>query len=264
MSRIPRPRSRPVGAPSPRSANPALPCFGPRRSAPPSPCRPRPTAADAGGNAGFTLIDLLLTLFILAIVALISVPPLLRSTADLRLRLAASEASRIFAQARSYSMRHNSLVAVKFHPPEASRGHAPGKGGPPGGTPGKTPGRTTWTLHRDGDGDGVRSRDVERGIDPVVPAPGAGMHREARFAQGIVPGFPPGPLPRDPSGRQLTRRHDPIRFNRSDLASFGPLGTATPGSLYLTDGRGLAVVRITGRTGRVRVMTYDAKEGAWR
>ena len=41
---------------------------------------------------------------------------------------------------------------------------------------------------------------------------------------------------RDPPGR-FRRRTDPLRFNSSDLASFGPLGTSTPGSLYLTDGR---------------------------
>ncbi len=197
----------------------------------------------AGG--GFTLVDLLLTTAILGIVVLVSTPPLLHSTARLRLRMAASEASRILFVARSYAVRHNANVGVKFHP---------GEGGA----------ATTWSLHLDGDGDGVRTADVRDGDDPPVPAPGGGTRRVARFASGIGFGFPEGPLPRDPGGHPLGRRDDPIRFNRSDIAAFGPLGTATPGSLYLTDGALLAAVRVTGRTGRIRVLLYDEDDGEWR
>lgn len=180
----------------------------------------------------------------IGVIALITVPDLIRSSDRMRLRVAGSEASRIFTIARSYAVLHSTHVGVKFHP---------GRGGEP----------TTWTLHRDGDGDGVRTADIRRGDDPPVPGPGGGDHRLARFGATRL-GFPPGPLPRDPGGRRLTRRNDPIRFNRSDIASFGPLGTSTPGSLYLTDGRNLAAVRVTNRTGRVRVLIYDADAGEWR
>ena len=48
------------------------------------------------------------------------------------------------------------------------------------------------------------------------------------------------------------------------MASFGPLGTSTPGSLYVTDGlENLAVVRIFGRTGKVKIMLYDPATEAW-
>jgi len=181
---------------------------------------------------------------VIGVIALITVPDLIRSSDRMRLRVAGSEASRIFTIARSYAVLHSTHVGVKFHP---------GRGGEP----------TTWTLHRDGDGDGVRTADIRRGDDPPVPGPGGGDHRLARFGATRL-GFPPGPLPRDPGGRRLTRRNDPIRFNRSDIASFGPLGTSTPGSLYLTDGRNLAAVRVTNRTGRVRVLIYDADAGEWR
>ena len=78
---------------------------------------------------------------------------------------------------------------------------------------------------------------------------------------------PFGPPPADPGspGRQLDRLDDPIRFNQSDLASFSPLGAATAGSVYLTDGRSrLAAVRVFNRTGKVRVLVYDPKERVWR
>jgi hypothetical protein len=49
------------------------------------------------------------------------------------------------------------------------------------------------------------------------------------------------------------------------MASFGPLGTATPGTAYLTDGRErLVAVRLAGRTGRLRVLVYDPAEEVWR
>jgi hypothetical protein len=79
-------------------------------------------------------------------------------------------------------------------------------------------------------------------------------------------GFPPGPAPKDPGNpsRRLDRLEDPIRFNRSDIASFNHLGGSTPGSLYLTDGQShLAVVRLFGRTGKVKVMHYDSITETW-
>jgi len=69
----------------------------------------------------------------------------------------------------------------------------------------------------------------------------------------------------DHSGRRLGNLGDPIRFNRSDLAVFSPLGEATPGSAYLTDSqRGLAAVRLFGRTGKVKVLLYDPDTETWR
>jgi hypothetical protein len=79
-------------------------------------------------------------------------------------------------------------------------------------------------------------------------------------------GFPPGAAPRDPGdpSRRLGNLRDPIRFNRSDIASFGPLGGSTPGSLYLTDSKyRLAVVRLFGRTGKVRILRYDPATEKW-
>jgi len=62
----------------------------------------------------------------------------------------------------------------------------------------------------------------------------------------------------------MDRLLDPIRFNRSDLASFSALGAATPGSVYISDQRAnLVAVRVTSRTGRVRLLHYDYKSRQW-
>ncbi len=144
--------------------------------------------------------------------------------------------------ARARAVRLSAKVGVKFRSSEET---------------------VSWRLYRDGDGDGVRSRDIDSGVDPPLGPPRTLAHlgRHVRF------GFPPGPPPRDPGDprRRLRRLDDPIRFNRSDIASFGPLGGSTPGSLYITDSRHhLAVVRVFGRTGKVRTLFWDRREDRWR
>ncbi len=49
-----------------------------------------------------------------------------------------------------------------------------------------------------------------------------------------------------------------------DICSFSPLGESTPGSIYLWDGRDrMAVVRVYGRTGKVRTLYYRRGERGW-
>ncbi|HEX9943978.1 MAG TPA: GspH/FimT family pseudopilin [Thermoanaerobaculia bacterium] len=192
---------------------------------------------------GFQLMELIVALALTAILLLIGVPSLLRTSGDLRLRMAAGELVGVLRLARAYAVRYDAHVAVKFRKRKG--------------------GIFTFTLYRDGDGDGVLNRDIDSGVDPAVAPP----QRLSHLGRGFGFGFPPGPAPPDPGapGRPLDRRDDPIRFNQSDLASFSPLGASTPGSLYVTDGdRRLAAVRVFNRTGRVRVLVYDPDERVWR
>jgi prepilin-type N-terminal cleavage/methylation domain-containing protein len=185
---------------------------------------------------GFTLIELLVVLALLGFLVLLGVPPLLRGTDDLRLHMAAGEVAGVLRASRSFAMRYSANVAVKFKT---------GKNGV-----------VTFALYRDGNGNGVLNREIASGKDPLVMPP-----QSLKFlGRDVVFGFPPGPPPADPStGRPMDRLTDPIRFNDSDLASFSPLGTSTPGSVYLRNGSGHPmVVRAFDRTGKVSVLTYDA------
>ncbi len=191
---------------------------------------------------GFSLAELIVVLSILILVAALGVPPLLELSGDLRLRLAAQELGGTLRLARSEAARRGFNVAVKFRP--------------------GTAGGATYALYRDGDGDGVLNRDIDAGVDPALslPRPLQYLDSQLRF------GFPPGLRVRDPgSPRQWMTNRDPIRFNDSDLASFAPLGSSTPGSVYLTDGRRrLMAVRLTNRTGKPRIIVYDFEEEVWR
>jgi prepilin-type N-terminal cleavage/methylation domain-containing protein len=191
---------------------------------------------------GFQLVELVVVLAVLAIGAFLFVPPFLSLSARLRVDVASHELATALNEARSLAVRHSAYVAVKFYPQD---------------------GRVSYACYRDGDDDGVRNVDIATGVDPQISPVRLIGHWQGRLGFGFPPGRPPRD-PGDPSHR-LSRLTDPIRFNDSDLASFGPLGTSTPGSLYLTDGRReLAAVRVLGMTGKVRVMRWDPDADAWK
>lgn len=191
---------------------------------------------------GYQLIELLIAMAISSLVLVLGIPPLLSLAAGLRVELAAAEVASTFHVARAYAIRHDANVGLKFQV--------------------DADGTVTWALFRDGDGDGVLTADILSGDDPqVLP-----RTRIAHLGRQIHFGFPPGRAPRDPGDprRRLSGLDDPIRFNRSDIAAFSPLGTATPGTVYVTDGmRHLSAARVFGRTGRIGCLVYDVVRERW-
>ena len=199
---------------------------------------PSQTSRDC--ESGHSFVELAVIVALLGIATAILVPPFLSWTAGVRLDLAANELSGTFRLARAYAIKHNTNVGLKFYPGESV---------------------VRYGLYRDDDGDGVRTDDIRSGIDPEVMPVRDLIHlgRQVSF------GFPAGLNPRDPNDprRRLGRLHDPVRFNRSDIASFSPLGVSTPGTIYLTDGRHLLAVRVNNRRGRVRIMRYLRDQDVW-
>jgi len=101
-------------------------------------------------------------------------------------------------------------------------------------------------TYMDGNGDGVRTRDITAGIDPVigVPVPLSNLFPHVALSLN------------DPAVTST--------FDTSALMSFSPLGTASSRTLYLrgADGSQYAV-RVLGATGRTRVLRFVASNGAW-
>lgn len=192
---------------------------------------------------GFSVLEMMVCTAVIVSIVAMSLPSVFDWSSGLRVELAAGEMTGVLHRARIFSAQYNAKVAVKFRTE-------------PGGV-------VTHALYRDGDGDGVRNADIEAGVDPEVRPP----RRLAHLGRRIRFGFPSGRAPRDPGDprRRLERLQDPIRFNRSDLASFNPRGTATPGTIYLTDGRRhLAAVRVNNRSGKIKVLHYDQDTEIWR
>ena len=139
---------------------------------------------------GFQLAELTIVLAILAFMMMLGAPDLLRGSGDLRLRLAADELVSVLRLARSWAVRHDANVAVKFRT--------------------AADGTVTFTLYRDGNGNGVLTADIDSGKDPQVEPP----RRLSNFGRGVGFGFPPGPPPTDPGspGHLLTpSRSDPLQ-----------------------------------------------------
>ncbi len=211
-------------------------------SAPASPCS---SAVLPRRPSGFTLLELLIVTTILAILVGLAVPPLRQQIAQHRVHLAASEVSSALWTARSQAVRHGVAVAVRFES-EPSAG---------------SEGFSMFSLYADGDGDGVRTADVGDGTDPRIRRP-ARLHH---LGSGIRFGFPEALEPTAFSGgRPLDRLDDPVRFGRSDLASFSPVGTASPGTVFLTDGHHLFAVRVYNRTGKIQVLRYLRERRVWK
>lgn len=193
-------------------------------------------------RSGASFVELVVVGAILTLLLFVSAPPLWAWASGVRVRLAAAEVASALYEARVYAIRHQSNVAVKFREDDE--------------------GRVTMTLYRDRDGDGVLSADIRRGKDVVERA----ERRLTIFDRRIRFGFPAGEAPRHPGspGRRVGRLRDPIKFNRSDMASFDRLGTATPGSIYITDGvRHLAAVRVDHRSGKISILSYDRDSETW-
>jgi len=122
-------------------------------------------------------------------------------------------------------------------------------------------GRYVYSFYADGDGDGVRSDDILSGRDPIL---GPGRDLPSRY-EGIDFGLLDVPIPEiPPATGVLSPGSDPVRFGRSDIITFTPRGTASSGTLYVSDGAGtLAAVVLYGGTGRIRIWRFDAGRWFW-
>jgi len=188
---------------------------------------------------GLTLPELLTTLAILSLGAGLSAAALHTYSGMTSLRAAANEIATVFNQARAHAVHHGAYCGVKW----VSRD-----------------GDLTLQVHRDGDGDGVRSDDIDRGIDPLVVRPLSVKSRWPKVTVAFIPGF----LARDPKGNPVGDLSDPIRFGRSDIASFSPLGDCSPGSVWLGDGRSRqTLVRLTPATATISIWEWAAARGTW-
>ena len=185
---------------------------------------------------------MVVALAVFSMLAAAAAPNLEAASRRWRVRLAAGELATVLHHVRATAVRRGVGAGIKFHVAED--------------------GRVSFRVHLDGDGDGVLTSDIEAGVDPPIGAARSLDH----FGSSVGFGILTDPPPRDPGDprRRLDRTWDPVRFNRSNILAFSPLGASTPGSLYVTDRRDFqAAVRVLGRTGRIRILHYHRAADAW-
>lgn len=189
---------------------------------------------------GLTSLELIVGLAAIGALVAATATGAFQLQSALAIRSAAAELSSAFVRARAYALTRGIAVALKFR---------------------RDGGRWEWALYRDGNGNGVRNAEIASGVDRSLGLAVVWPRSDVR--PGILQGTPV-PDPGSP-GSWLDRLDDPIRFNSSDLCSFSPLGESTPGSVYLWDGRDrMAVVRVLGRSAKVRTLYHYRGERSWR
>jgi len=196
---------------------------------------------NASKSRGMSLVEALLVVAVLAIVATVVLPDLDEIRRAAALGAVSSQLKGLLYRCRADAVMNRRATATVFEQ--------------------RTDGSWRCFIAVDGDGDGIRSRDIRALIDPVV---GEILHFEAGGAGlGILQGeFVP-----DPSGRGRLRGNlsDPVRAGRGNMITFTPRGTATPASIYLTDHRArMRVLRIYGGTGRVISRVWRSGWPEWR
>lgn len=189
-----------------------------------------------GKQRGFSVAEVLVGVGIVLTMLAVGLPILKAFVVDAELLGAADRFKAEFRKARSMAVRSGVYTAIRFEV------------GPRG--------RPCFSIYRDGNYNGVRSRDIQRGDDERVAGPVPLHAGLGRVDVAIHPGTPAPP----PERGTLDPR-DPIRFGRADMVSFSPLGTATPGTFYLAGSGGQAAVRVTPGSARVRVLLY--RHGEW-
>jgi prepilin-type N-terminal cleavage/methylation domain-containing protein len=190
-------------------------------------------------QAGVSLLELLATLALLGILAMLAIPALPGVLDRTALEAATDDVLLVFEQARAFAITRRVDVGVKWF---------------------SRHGDVVLTTYEDGNGNGVLTADIGSGRDRLVAGPvwmrGKYPHVDVTF----VPGFSAP----DPSGAPIGNLDDPIRFGRSDICTFAPDGHASPGTVYLSDGKARqSAVRVTPANGRIQVLDWSPGARKW-
>jgi type II secretory pathway pseudopilin PulG len=186
---------------------------------------------------GYSLLELLFATGLMTTLAGMALPVMLAGLDEARTLGGVRYVSARLQRARMDAVARSANTAVRFVRTGASY---------------------AFGVYVDGNGDGVRTFDIQRGVDTA-------MLPDERLPDQF-PGVEFGTLPNLPPVDSSTSAPgvDPIKLGSSDMLAFTPLGTSSSGSLYVLGPRRVQfVIRVFGATGKVRILRFDARSGQW-
>ena len=189
-----------------------------------------------GSSRGYCLVELLCVGWLCLVVGCIAIPKLLGSLDAQRTAAAVRYLTTTCARVRAEAVSRSRDVAIRFEEdPEGYR----------------------YAIYTDGNGDGVRTRDIQGGIDRPLTRPERLSANFPGVAFAVPAGLPPvesGPL----------TDGDPLKLGPGNLLSFSSLGSSSSGSIYVRGRNGAQyVIRAFAETGRVRTLRFDPVRRRW-
>ena len=187
------------------------------------------------GPSGFTAVELLLTVAVLATVFAIAVPMLGNILDEMRTSLAAQYLAGRVRNLRFEAIRRSTAIALRFE----------------AGMP-----DYTFAPFADGNRNGLRTAEILDGTDPSLGSTERLSDNFSSVRFGLIDGIPDvdGVSPAGTEG---------VRIGLSRILTMAPNGTATSGTLYIRGERSQYAVRVLGATGRTRVLRYDRGTRRW-
>ncbi len=184
---------------------------------------------------GFTLTELLLAMAISVVLLGMAIPVGGNALDDMRTRAAARYIAGRIANSRLGAINRSRAIGLRFV--AASPDYQFG-------------------TYVDGNGNGVRSADIQDGTDFAVEAP----RRLGSDFRGVHFGLLVGISDIDGVGNT---NPDGVRIGTPKILTMSPEGTATSGTLYVQGIRAQYAIRVLGATGRTRLLKYEPGSRSW-
>jgi type II secretory pathway pseudopilin PulG len=186
--------------------------------------------------SGYSLVEIVFVLGLMATLSAIAIPELHAGLDDYRAAGSVRYLTTRLARARMDAVARSRDVAVRF----TLDAHG-----------------WSYAVYEDGNGDGVRTRDILGGTDIELVPP----ERLSANFPGVTFAVPVG-LPPVESGSPTDG--DPLKLGAGNLLSFSAHGTSSSGSVYVRGRNGSQyVIRAFGETGKVRALKFDARTRRW-
>jgi type II secretory pathway pseudopilin PulG len=189
-------------------------------------------------HCGYTIVELLFVLGTVATLSSVAVPQVLAGLDDFRTAGAARHIASRLQRARMDAVMRSADVGLRVTTTISGYNYA---------------------VYLDGNRNGVRSTDIQQGIDKELVPPERLSDQFPGVEFGAIPALPAV----DPSGTPPGT--DPIRLGSGSMATFAAAGTSSSGSLYIRGSRDAQyAVRIYGQTGKTRILKFDARSRLWK